>query len=100
MLEIQKLAPLIVPKEINSNVQVVANYLKYLKDNKDELNSHNIFFKGISPDDWENNRSVKAEELSQEDCQTLILGKIHEKIEYPNYYQITSFINLLGAQLK
>ena len=100
MLEIEKLAPLIVPKEINSNVQVVANYLKYLKDNKDELNSHNIFFKGISPDDWENNRSVKAKELSQKDCQTLILGKIHEKIEYPNYYQITSFINLLGAQLK
>ena len=100
MLEIEKLAPLIVPKEINSNVQVVANYLKYLKDNKDELNSHNIFFKGISPDDWENNRSVKAEELSQKDCQTLILGKIHEKIKYPNYYQITSFINLLGAQLK
>ena len=100
MLEIEKLAPLIVPNEINSNVQVVANYLKYLKDNKDELNSHNIFFKGISPDDWENNLSVKAEELSQKDCQTLILGKIHEKIEYPNYYQITSFINLLGAQLK
>ena len=100
MLEIEKLAPLIVPNEINSNVQVVANYLKYLKDNKDELNSHNIFFKGISPDDWENNRSVKAKELSKKDCRTLILGKIHEKIEYPNYYQITSFINLLGAQLK
>ena len=47
-LYIEKLAPLIVPEKINSNVQIVANYLKLLKYDKDLLNSHDIYFEGIN----------------------------------------------------
>jgi hypothetical protein len=50
-LEIEKLAPLIISEDITSNVQVVANYLKYLKEDIDTLNSHDIYFEGITPSD-------------------------------------------------
>ena len=49
-LEIEYLVPLIVPKEIDSNVQIVANYLKYLKKDKNLLNNSDIYFKGITPE--------------------------------------------------
>ena len=99
-LKIEDLAPLIVPQQIDSNVQIVANYLKYLKYDKELLNNYDIYFKGISPDFL--NGIKQAEILSQKECHQLILETINNKlnIKYPNYYQITSFINFLGTQLK
>ena len=102
-LEIENLAPLIVPQDIKSNVQVVANYLKYLNEKIDILNSQDIYFEGITPSYWKEISTVEdAKNLSSEECQKLIFDTIEEKlkIKHPNYYQITSFINLLGTQLK
>ena len=104
-LEIEHLAPLIISNEKNSNIQVVANYLQYLQDEKSKqfLNSHDIYFDGITPPYWiEFPSTIKADVISQEDCQKLIFDIINNKmqIKYPNYYQITSFINLLGSLLK
>ena len=102
-LEIENLAPLIVPKDIKSNVQVVAIYLKYLNEKIDILNSHDIYFEGITPLEWKDFPTTEvAEILSQEECQKLIFDTIEKKlkIKHPNYYQITSFVGLLGTQLK
>ena len=102
-LEIENLAPLIVPKDIKSNVQIVSNYLKYLNEKINILNSQDIYFEGITPSYWKDVSKVEyAKSLSQKECQQLIFDTITKKlkIKYPNYYQITSFINLLGTQLK
>jgi hypothetical protein len=75
-LEIEHLAPLIISNEKNSNIQVVANYLQYLQDenSKQFLNSHDIYFDGITPSYWsEFPNTIQANEISQEDCQKLIL---------------------------
>lgn len=103
ILEIKDLTPLIVSEKINSNIQIVANYLKYLKEDIKTLNSHDIYFEEISPLFWKDNSKIKdAIILSQKECQQLIFNTIKNKlnIKYPNYYQITTFINLLGEQLK
>ena len=47
-----------------------------------------------------NERILRANILDSKECETLIFERIKERIKYPNYYQITSFINLLGTQLK
>ena len=102
VLEIENLPPLIVDeKKIDTNAQVVANYLKYLKENKNTLNNNDLIFEGISPKDWSSRKNtLKPDLLSAEECQKYIFEKIKEQIEKPNYYQITSFINLLGTLLK
>ena len=100
-LKLKNLAPLIEEKKIDSNVQVVANYLKLLKENEDALNKNDIIFEGISPKGWSlRPDTIKAKILSQKECQEFIFEKIKERIKTPNYYQITSFINLLGTLLK
>ena len=107
-IKISNLAPLIVPKELDSNVQLVANYLKAIKENK--INKYDLIFPNITPVDFESrfyfikkkkfSTSIKAEELSQEECQKLIFNSIKEEIPEPTYYQIESFIKILAIQLK
>ena len=108
-IKIAELAPLIVPKDISSNIEVIANYLKALKENK--IDRNDFIFPKITPDFFQNrfyidknkNRkttSLSPELISPEDCQKLIFGIIKEKIKEPNYYQIISFINVLAIQLK
>ena len=111
-IKIANLAPLIVPNNISCNIEVVANYLKALKENK--INEFDLIFPGITPVDFEkhkfrdkiskklkkNNPSIKPELISVADCQKLIFDIIKEKIKEPNYYQIISFINVLAVQLK
>ena len=99
-LTINKLAPLIVPRNICSNIQIVANYLKLLKDN--ELETKDLYFNGISPsafllDEYKNTKK-DAQLLSDEECQNLIFDEIKKDIPEPNYYQITSFIDVLSTQ--
>ena len=43
---------------------------------------------------------MKAEVLTDKECQKLIFDSIKEKIPDPTYYQIISFINILSVQLK
>ena len=103
-MKIDNLPPLIVDKEINSNIQIVCNYLKLLKSGK--LADKDLYIKNISYD-FDNlineeleigSTKIDAEPLDQEECQKLI--KEYLGIENPTYYQINSFINVLSGQLK
>ena len=92
-IKIDKLAPLIVPENINCNIEIVANYLKALKENR--INEYDLIFEGITPKDLVNKKtSLKPELISAVKCQELIFEAIKNKIEEPNYYQIISFINV------
>ena len=110
-LTIIKLLPLIVDKDLNSNIQIVSNYLKCLKENK--ISDIDLIFPGITPQNLiEDSRkkivykkankkiitALDAEILTQKECEELINEYI--KIDQPTYYQITSFINFLSIQFK
>ena len=98
---IKKLEPLIVPKQIDSNIQVVANYLKALEDKT--IDTKDLFFDKITPIDFKYlnmETIVEARILSQKECQRLIFQKIKETIKEPNYYQIKTFIDILATQFK
>ena len=96
-MTINKLPPLIVSEKINSNIQIVCNYLKLLKEKK--LDSNDLFIENISADALNSYPTkIIATALPQEECQQLV--KEYMKIEKPNYYQINSFINILSGQLK
>ena len=107
-LKISNLPPLIVPKELDSDIQIVANYLKALKENK--INEFDLIFPNITPSEFEKNfyyiknkkysTSIKATLLPDIECQELIFNEIKEFYREPNYYQITSFIKVLSIQLK
>jgi len=113
-MKISNLAPLIVPNELDSNIQVVSNYLKALKE--DKINKLDLIFPNITPSDFDGrfyllrknkkskpekfDASIKAVLLPQNECQNLIFESIKEKIPEPTYYQINSFINVLAIQLK
>ena len=99
-LGIENLLPLKVKSVLDTNVQIVANYLKFLKNDINCLNTRDIYFEGINPNFKEFETKIVAEILPQKECQELIFKKIEEKIPKPNYYQITSFINILGTQLR
>jgi len=107
-LKISNLAPLIVPKELNSDIQIVANYLKTLKE--DKINNYDLFFPAITPSDFENrfyyikkkkfSTTLKATLLSDAECQKLIFDEIKLYFKEPNYYIISAFIKVLSTQLK
>jgi len=101
-LSINNLAPLIIENKVNSKVQIVANYLKALEEeNKDMIDAKNLFFETISPKDFLKNGKnyiEYAKILNQSECQKLIFKEIKTTIENPNYYQITSFIDILAEQ--
>ena len=95
----RELPPLIVSKDVTDNVQVVAHFLKLVKNK--EVDNVDLYFKGLTPPDFCNYRtSRRVNPLSQEECQSLIFDEISKTISQPNYYQITSFIDVLAAQFK
>lgn len=91
-LEKNKLAPLIITNEIDSDIQVVCNYLQKLE--QDLISNNNIIFPGISFSE----NDIKAEILSQATCEELI--KKHFNEGKSTYYQISSFISFLALSLK
>ena len=96
-LSINNLAPLIIENDVNSNVQIVANYLKALKNNI--INEKDLYFDKISPDNFVKYKTKQdAVTLSQQECQELIFDEIKNTIKAPNYYQIKSFIDILAEQ--
>ena len=110
-MKIANLPPLIVPKVINSNVQIVCNYLKLLNSGK--LSETDLIINGVSllkddikkminEDVFNGDTTKDAELLDQKECDALIkdLLKNKLKIKYPTYYQINSFINVFSGQLK
>jgi hypothetical protein len=48
-LELEKLRPLIVKPVLDTNVQIVANYLNLLETDKNGLNTRDVYFEGINP---------------------------------------------------
>ena len=108
-MKISNLCPLIVPKNLDSNIQIVANYLKSLKEEK--INNYDLIFPNITPEDFVNRvinvkkkrqikTSLPAEQLPPEVCQQLIFEVIKKEIPEPTYYQIMTFIDVLAVQLK
>ena len=109
-MKISHLAPLIVPKKLDSNIQVIANYIKAVKENK--INQFDLYFPNLTPEIfkenyiiWKNTKkkmftTIKPILMPDEDCQNLIFDTIKEQIPEPTYYQIISFINVLAIQLK
>ena len=107
VMSINKLPPLIVEKEINSNIQIVCNYLKLLKEKK--IADKDLYIRNVSmkPEDIQSmlneefiNESTKIDaiQLSPKECEELIKENIG--IEFPTYYQIKCFVNALSGQLK
>ena len=110
---INNLEPLMIQNDIKSNEQVVANYLKYLN----KIDTIDLFFYLITPDlnnpnnskkmnkikkKYPNYEIVNAEIIPDKECNEIILKaiKTSNNIECPTYYQIKTFINILGTQLK
>ena len=112
-LSIKSLDPLKVSEDVNSNIQIVCNYLKLRKEKK--INDVDIIFFGITEEDLYKEKKkifninigkilstyTKAKKLEQKECQELIFEAFKEnKNDYPSYYQINSFIDVLAVQLK
>ena len=101
-LYIDKLCPLIVPKELDSNIQIVCNYLKLLKNGK--IINFDLNIPNVTPKDLANlPTNIQATSISPNEAQTLIFELIKNKNSIPlnlSYYQISSLIDLLAAQFK
>ena len=104
-IKIAELESLIVPDKISCDIEIVANYLKALKENK--INYYDFIFPDITPSYFSNRKfsnntttCLKPELIHPKECQNLIFEMIKNKIKEPNYYQIISFINVLAVQLK
>ena len=101
-IRIDKLEELIVDPQINSNIQIVCNYLKVFDEgqiSEADLYIKNISIKKEEQEDYDITvKEIEAQSLSSKECDKLIHKYIG--IENPTYYQINSFINVLSGQLK
>ena len=110
-ITVKNLPPLIIQEKLDSNIQIVCNYLKVL--NNGELPKKDIIITNVSLsksdlNDFVIDNIIKADNffdaksIEQNECETLIKNIFLKdlKLEYPTYYQINSFINLLAGQLK
>ena len=103
-MSINQLPPLIVPEALDSNMQIVCNYLKVLKEG--HLADKDLYINKVSldvqdmldPDIIKESTKIDAKSLDQNECDKLI--KEYIGIKSPTYYQINSFINALSGQLK
>ena len=96
-ISIENLPPLIVNKEIDSDIQIICNYLRLFKNEK--IIDNDLYIPNISLP-YLNNlpNKIIAEIISDNECKELIYEYL--KIEYPNYYQINNFIRILSGQFK
>ena len=108
-LNINQLPKLLISNSPFSNIQIVCNYLKLYDENR--INYEDLYIEQISEDirvpneleekkkyEERNYKITKSELLSAKQCENLI--KKYLNIKEPNYYQITTFINILAGQLK
>ena len=112
-LFIEKLSPL----NLDENIQIVCNYLKLRKEKK--INDNDIIFENITPKELykfkikvKNGKKINEKEylsplfirkktFSEEECKKLIFDVFKEnKNDFPSYYQIRAFIDVLAGQLK
>ena len=95
LISYENLPPLIVSKKINSQIQILCNYLKLYKNKK--LENSDLFIPDISPYYLKQNKIIiKAEIIPDNECKELINEFIN--IKFPNYYQIDNFIKILSGQ--
>ena len=109
-INLNNLEPLYINKDINSNEQIVANYLKALKENR--IDKEDLKFPMITPQFDEKKikklskkysyKLIDAQIIPDQECNKLILEalKASNNIKNPTYYQIIIFINILGTELK
>ncbi|ORX81683.1 hypothetical protein BCR32DRAFT_244734 [Anaeromyces robustus] len=83
-----------VSMDLNSNIQILCNYLK----NIDIIDKYDIYIEGIS-NELSKENIIIAEPLEQSECSNLIFNNFLN-INNPNYYQINSFINIVSEQLR
>ena len=83
---------LIVSNDINSKDQIVCNYIK----NINLINEKEIYFQNLTNEKSSN--LIIPEVLNSKECLKLIRSSM--KIENPNFYQINSYISLVGEQLE
>ena len=108
-LDSKNIKPFDISTDVTSNEQIVANYLKSLKNKR--IDTEDFQFPMISPE-FDNSKVKKYTKkykyklsqpqiISQQECNSLILEAIKKSngIENPTYYQIKTFINILGTQL-
>lgn len=103
------LEPLIAPDDVTSNVQIVANYLKYKKNNL--IDSRGLFFPNLhyTEESFEQYNNVfpqikdndedNATVLSQQECEQSINEEISKFYQNPTYYQKKTFIDVLATSL-
>ena len=95
LISYENLPPLIVSKNINSQIQILCNYLKLYKNNK--LKNFDLDIPNISPNYFKKiNNKIIAEIIPDNECKELIYEFIN--IKFPNYYQIDNFIKILSGQ--
>ena len=106
-LTIYNLEKLIVPQQIDSDIQIVCNYLKLIKLNK--IDDYILYFKNFSPNFIiqnileKNENSIKiidAEIIPNNECHQLIFENYKIGKNDFSYYQINIFIKLLAMQFK
>ena len=113
-LLINNLLGLITPDDLISNEQIVSIYLFAYKGNK--LNSEDLFFPELSPQTIEEKNKLRrkaskklhrynykeVQKIPDKKCEELILEQIKKtnEMKYPSYFQIKTFINVLGMELK
>ena len=103
------LEPLIVSNDITSNVQIVANYLRFKKNNL--IDSRGLFFPNLHYTEESTEQYINVQEiikgndendavvLSQQECETLINEELSKFNINPTYYQKKTFIDVLANQL-
>ena len=96
-ISIEELPPLIVPKEIDSDIQIVCNYLKLFKSK--QIIDKDLYIPNISDKYFsELSNKINASLIPDKECKELIYEFLN--INLPNYYQINNFIKILSGQFK
>ena len=96
-ISIENLPPLIVSKKIDSDIQIICNYLRIIKNKK--IIENDIYIPNISSSYFnELPEKITAEIIPDDECKELIYDYL--KIDFPNYYQINNFIKILSSQFK
>ena len=86
---------LIHQNNLTSNFQICFNFLKYYSE--DKINSNDIYIKEISLN-RPNSNIIDANIIPLNECEQLLSKFL--TIDMPNYYQINSFISILGEEFK
>ena len=96
-ISIEELPLLIVDKEIDSDIQIICNYLRLFKNKK--IIENDLYIPNISDKYFDNlPDKITATLISDKECKELIYEYL--KINLPNYYQINNFIKILSGQFK